>query len=49
MALTTGSSTNGAHDVHQGTSVDDFKQAFLENLFAAVGRRRSTISIWRSR
>jgi starch phosphorylase len=38
MALTTGSSTNGAHDVHQGTSVDDFKQAFLENLFAAVGR-----------
>jgi starch phosphorylase len=38
MALTTGTSTNGAHDVHQGTSVEDFKQAFLENLFAAVGR-----------
>jgi starch phosphorylase len=38
MALTTGTSTNGAHDVHQGKTVEDFKQAFRENLFAAVGR-----------
>jgi len=28
----------GAHDVHHGTSVDDIKQSFRENLFAAVGR-----------
>ena len=27
-----------AHDVHHGTSVEDIKQSFRENLFAAVGR-----------